>query len=254
MKRVCVEIDGMFYESLSKVYKKTKETIYFVRKKCLSDDYPDYKIVPFRISYTDRKCAICGEIKLLKEFHKQTKGRAGFNSKCKECASKTGKEFRKNNPKKARTYYLKRLEYLKEYRRVHKKEIKKKREKYKEKRNEGERMKRRNDPMCRLNCNISSVMRYSLKNGQKNKKHWEDLVGYTAQDLKIHLEKQFLPGMTWENYGKGDGKWQVDHIILLYWFVFKTPKDKGFKKAWALENLRPMWGRDNQLKNNKLFY
>ena len=36
------------------------------------------------------------------------------------------------------------------------------------------------------------------------------LLGYSAQDLKIHLEKQFTSEMSWSNYGS---YWHIDHKI-----------------------------------------
>src|SRR3546814_3330220 len=47
----------------------------------------------------------------------------------------------------------------------------------------------------------------SLGDG-KNGRSWEILVGYTVADLMAHLERQFLPGMSWDNRGE----WHIDHI------------------------------------------
>lgn len=35
-----------------------------------------------------------------------------------------------------------------------------------------------------------------------------DFIGCSVSELKKRLENKFLPGMTWDNYGK----WHVDHI------------------------------------------
>ncbi|TSA54091.1 MAG: hypothetical protein D4R45_04465, partial [Planctomycetaceae bacterium] len=70
-------------------------------------------------------------------------------------------------------------------------------------------------------------------------------------ELKIHLEKQFTKGMTWEKYMNGEI--HIDHIIPKSIFNITGLNSKGFKKAWALENLRPMWAKDNMKKYNKLF-
>jgi hypothetical protein len=99
----------------------------------------------------------------------------------------------------------------------------------------------------RLKCNISTAIGVSL-HGNKAGRHWEMLVGYTVNDLKQHLEKQFLPGMTWDNYGK----WHIDHRIPISAFNFETAEDIDFRQCWALRNLRPLWAADNIRKLNKL--
>ena len=121
----------------------------------------------------------------------------------------------------------------------HKEQVKK----YKEKRLqfEGE----------RLRCSISRYIAYSLR-GKKNGRKWESLVGYDLKELMIHLEKQFTEGMSWENYGMGKGKWTVDHIIPHSAFGYISSSDLDFKRCWALENLRPMWGAANASKADKI--
>jgi len=90
----------------------------------------------------------------------------------------------------------------------------------------------------------------STLRGIKNGMHWEDLIGYTKEDLMEHLEKQFTDGMNWDNYGK-DG-WHIDHIIPKSVFNFNSYEDIDFKRCWALDNLQPLWAEDNFRKNNKL--
>jgi len=76
------------------------------------------------------------------------------------------------------------------------------------------------------------------------------MVGYTVQELKSHLENLFQPGMSWENYGK----WEIDHIIPKCFFKFKTTKDVEFKYCWSLNNLQPLWKKDNRSKYTKILY
>lgn len=71
--------------------------------------------------------------------------------------------------------------------------------------------------------------------------------GYTVWELVRHIERQFHPGMTWENYGE----WHIDHVIPLSLFVFDSADHPGFKAAWALANLRPLWAEDNLKKRAK---
>jgi hypothetical protein len=61
----------------------------------------------------------------------------------------------------------------------------------------------------------------------------------------VHLERQFLSGMTWANRGQ----WHIDHIQPRSSFKFVGPDDPEFKACWALSNLRPLWKADNLKKN-----
>lgn len=94
-------------------------------------------------------------------------------------------------------------------------------------------------------------MSYGIYSGLfKNKKglHWETLVPYTISELIKHLEKQFKPGMSWDNYGK----WHIDHKVPKSKFNFSKPEHSDFQRCWALSNLQPMWARENLLKGAKL--
>jgi hypothetical protein len=108
--------------------------------------------------------------------------------------------------------------------------------------------RRRKIPSVRLSRNISRAIAHSL-DGNKNGRHWEDLVGYNIDQLKKHLEKKFLKGMTWENHGK---VWHIDHIIPIMAFNFSDPKDIDFQKCWCLKNLRPLWAVENMSKGARI--
>lgn len=55
--------------------------------------------------------------------------------------------------------------------------------------------------------------------------------------------------MTWENYGP---VWHIDHEVPLAVHNYRTPEDIDFKRAWAMTNLKPLWGKDNMSKGAKL--
>ncbi len=103
------------------------------------------------------------------------------------------------------------------------------------------------DPKFILNKRISSLMRLSLK-GNKNGYGWESLVEYTLNDLIKYLESLFQDKMSWENMGK----WHIDHKIPISAFNFTSPFDIDFKRCWALDNLQPLWAKDNLSKGKKL--
>lgn len=110
--------------------------------------------------------------------------------------------------------------------------------------------KLRQDPTYRLYTNVSRHMRVALHTG-KGGRRWEALVGYTVAELASHLERQFLPGMTWENMGR---RWHIDHIRPRASFVFVGPDCPEFRECYALTNLRPLWAKENISKSAKRLY
>jgi hypothetical protein len=109
--------------------------------------------------------------------------------------------------------------------------------------------KRRNNPGFRLKCNTRTAIWTCLKERNVTKyRSTFELLGYTLEELMIHLEQQFTEGMTWDNYGE----WHVDHKIPMASFNFETTEDREFKLCWSLENLQPLWGLDNLSKGTKL--
>lgn len=98
----------------------------------------------------------------------------------------------------------------------------------------------------RLRSRISAQIRYCLSTG-KGGRTTAALLGYSIEDLRVHLERQFLKGMTWDNMGD----WHIDHIVPLASFTITGPDDPELRRAWSLANLRPLWAADNIRKNAK---
>lgn len=226
--------------------------------------------------FKKRICTQCLQEKLLIEFPVAKKGKDGIRAACKKCTNDNKRKYYYNNKERVAGWNSrsvnKRIEKCKEYRKRYYQEHKEKyrlmgkiryakfSEKIKEnvkrwRKNNHEKevlysrrkgIKKRQDPIKKLNANISYGIWLSL-NGAKKNRHWEDLVGYTIQDLKIHLEKLFSAGMTWNNYGE----WHIDHKIPKSVFIFESADDIGFKKCWDLKNLQPLWALDNIKKGNK---
>lgn len=111
---------------------------------------------------------------------------------------------------------------------------------------EWESRKAATDPAFVLNRRMKQAIRVALQGG-KCGRSWESLVGYTVDDLRAHLERQFTKGMTWENMGE----WHVDHIVPKASFNYARVDDPDFRACWGLLNLRPMWGVENMSKGAK---
>jgi len=195
-----------------------------------------YKQVGQRFNVTP-VCKVCKSIRAKLYYVKNkekikavnTAYRNANRAKCNAC----NKKWRKANPERADLYSS-------AWKRANP-------EKAKEKRRIWENQKTETDPKFKLSCNMRRSIWDSLR-GNKNGRHWEDLVGYTLNDLKKHLEKQFKKGMTWSN----QGMWHIDHIIPISAHNFTKPEHTDFKKCWALKNLQPLWAHDNHVKHNKL--
>jgi len=110
--------------------------------------------------------------------------------------------------------------------------------------------KKKKDLNYQLNHRIKESIRHHLRRGVKNGRRTEELLGYTFEDLKEHLEKTFPKASTWDDYISG--KLQIDHIQPISSFSFTKVEDEEFKKCWSLENLQLLYKTDNRRKSNKL--
>jgi len=220
-------------------------------------------------------CSTCNEIKPIGEYSKNKTRKDGYQHRCKKCISEHSLifEVKENRSKymkryrsipkniKRRREYISTIEYkekacIYDHKRRSTPEGKKKKSEYDYKYRLKPEIKeairrynceRRKNPVYRLNHNICNSISYSLKRN-KDGCHWESLVDYTLQELVKHIEKQFKPGMSWDNYGE----WHLDHVIPKIHFNFTSYKDLDFKRCWALRNLQPLWAKDNLSKYIKL--
>ncbi|MGY6251756.1 hypothetical protein ACXIUS_30290 [Bosea thiooxidans] len=102
----------------------------------------------------------------------------------------------------------------------------------------------------RLENAISTGVHRGIEKGSKACRKTFDLLGYSLDELQKHLEKKFLPGMTWKNYGRSG--WEIDHVTPRSAFNYSTPDDIDFKRCWALDNLQPLWESINRQKWTKI--
>lgn len=234
-----------------------------------------------------KTCVKCGATKPVSEFYKQKNGKHGVRADCSACSRLKSKNFRANNP----GYYVDYVSKNKEreqarfarYREQNREKVRAATKRSKAK-NPGEGKRRyQKDPQAAREYNaawrdgnrekargyarkymsklrstakgkliglIRSGLRRGINGGAKQGRRTFELLGYTPEDLMSHMERQFKPGMSWENMGKGG--WSIDHKIPLAAHNFETPDDLDFKRAWALENLQPLWEFDNLSKGAKL--
>ena len=135
---------------------------------------------------------------------------------------------------------------------------------HKEARNAQDRDRRIIDPIYRLRTNMSKLINYRLKQvGSSKNGSIIKYLPYTIDKLKAHLEQQFEPWMSWNNYGKYNTKiwddtktstwtWNIDHIVPQSDLPYASMEDDNFKKCWALSNLRPLSAKTNVINGTSL--
>jgi len=229
---------------------------------------------------TVKRCTKCGVHKSLSEFRKDSRNKSGIGAWCKKCSHTAHKEWcaknkekvtatqekcRKNQTKKTRPMTVRewqeanigrvkatqkkwKLNNLEKIRETNKKWREANIEKVRE-HGRISNVKRRAIPKGRINNNISTQIRTSLKKGAKANRHWEELVDFTVDQLKKHLEKRFAPEMTWDNYGS---YWHIDHKIPVAVLNFDRPEDIDFRLCWSLKNLQPLEAKENIRKGARL--
>lgn len=215
-----------------------------------------------------KKCSKCKEFKNLDCFYENKQSKDGRRPECIKCtkAKRDCEAFRKRRREHQKSEKVKKWrDNYREKNREHEKkrqqeylsrpEVKKKRKEYfaredVKKRRKAYEKERKKDPKWRISSNISRRISKTLKieGFSKRKRHWEDLVGYTKEELVKHLETRFEEGMTWENYGS---EWHIDHIKPISSFNITSLECEEFKKCWELNNLQPLWAKENMRKGNR---
>lgn len=196
-------------------------------------------------------CTTCGRSKHLSEFQRHKRGKHGRRSKCTTCRNVTRMEWIDANRGRVRAlgkaaaaarrktddgaekhrqasvrYYQANRDKVLAYRRIRWAE----------------------SPVFRL----LAWQRTSLHRLLKDKRIPVDsscasMLGYTASELRAHIERQFTKGMSWDLVGPYI---HIDHIRPVVDFVRNGITDA--KVVHALTNLRPMWADENRAKRDKI--
>lgn len=208
-------------------------------------------------------CTKCGKTKCVITVTR-SKSKKGLRYVCKPCLAASKRIYSQKNAKKFNEYKkkwrqenielarkrekerrLKNATLLAEYQKKYRKSNTENRSKYMK---QYERERKKTDPLYKLARNVRTLVGKSFKRVStyfKKESKTETLLGCTIPELRDHLEKQFLPGMTFENHGR-DG-WHIDHIIPLA--SAKTQEE--VEKLCHYTNLQPLWASDNIRKGNK---
>lgn len=74
-----------------------------------------------------------------------------------------------------------------------------------------------------------------------------NILGCSFDELRVHIESQFTPGMTWEMCFSGEI--HLDHKRPCASFDMTDPGQ--LKQCFHYKNLQPLWARDNLIKKDK---
>ncbi|CAB5226508.1 hypothetical protein UFOVP760_282 [uncultured Caudovirales phage] len=156
---------------------------------------------------------------------------------------KYDKEYRRRNKSKIEQKYKEYKQRNKEKLDIYNKEYNKNyRQRNKEKSNQRYSKLYKTNTIYKLKRILRSRLSNALSKIRAKKCHSTlDLVGCSIVELKIHIEKQWQPGMTWENYDLYT--WHVDHIKPVNTFDLLDPVQQ--KQCFHYTNLRPLWAKDN---------
>ena len=124
-------------------------------------------------------------------------------------------------------------------------------EKMNERRKNWDRERRSTNPVHVLKGNIKNYLNHVLRKEKIAKEErTRGYVGCSFEKLRNHIEKQFKPGMSWENRAE----WHIDHITPVSYFVknFDFTDIKIQKKCFHYTNLQPLWACENLSKGTKI--
>ncbi|EWS53021.1 MULTISPECIES: hypothetical protein [unclassified Methylibium] len=179
------------------------------------------------------RCNTCLEYKPCDSFYKDSKAKGGLGYRCKVCVNARAKRWSEENRELRRSvakqFHLRNPEKAAAYSSSHWR-------------------RNKDNPEFRLKAWMRTVLRRCIV--RKDDARTNEVFGYSVHDLISHIERQFLPGMSWRNFGE----WHIDHIVPLSAFQIEGEHDPKLKTAWGLPNLRPLWAADNLRKNAKRIY
>jgi len=167
-----------------------------------------------------------------------------YKEKNKDFINKQAREWFSNNKEKT-------SECHKKYRDANKDKIKKYRDTWYNK-NKNYKFRIQNDLSFKFVFNIRQWFNRAFRHNKKSNKTFQ-YVDYTFEEFREHIEKQFKEGMSWDNWTNRG--WHVDHIKPISKFNFfnedGTENIEQVKECFSLNNLQPLWAKDNLSKGNR---
>lgn len=197
---------------------------------------------------------ICNVCKIKKDLEEFSRHRGKPTYRCKKCLSEYNKKYYIKNQEKIKQtvneFKKENPNYMIEWRKNNKDKVTKQKKSWllnnREKINSNERKRRKTDPAYRIKKNLRRRVNSIITRGCKSD-NTLNLLGCSLYEFLNYLEKQFVEGMTWGNYGK---EWHMDHIIPCSYFDLTKSEEQ--RKCFHFSNIRPLWAADNLKKSNKI--
>jgi hypothetical protein len=173
----------------------------------------------YNLKTNQKKCSRCNLWLDSNEtnFNKSKNRPMGLNYYCRNCQTKNSRKFRGSDENRKNEYRQKQE-------------------------------RSNNDPLFKLTCRVRVLIKNYIKRvdvvNMRKKSKTIDILGCNFYEFKEYIEKQFIDGMSWDNYGT----WHLDHIV---------PVSLGVNEDEVIElchhtNYQPLWASENQSKNNKI--
>ena len=110
-------------------------------------------------------------------------------------------------------------------------------------------IKYKTDLNFRLKHILRARIQKALVSGCKRTSSTE-LLGCSIEEYKQYLESKFTEGMNWDNYGRKEGYWNVDHIKPCSSFNLTDLEQQ--KQCFNYTNTQPMWWEENLKKGSRV--
>ena len=210
---------------------------------------------------THKTCNVCKNELPITSFGKYKGCLDGHTPQCKLCRkSQSSKSYEKNKAavliKQKEKYYNNHEESLKysrecyhkngEVNRARKREYNKS-ERGRQVFREWQALQMKTNNLFRAKKNLRN--RYNAIIRQYRIKKRTSSVKSINSSFIDYITDQFMEGMTWDNYGKGFGKWSIDHYIPLSYLQIDSSVQEELNHFF---NLTPMWNSENTKKSDTL--
>lgn len=105
----------------------------------------------------------------------------------------------------------------------------------------------KSDPNRRLAHDLRAAICGQLRRGDTKKATATTvLIGRSFAQFRSHIERQWLRGMSWNNWGRGPACWHLDHIRPIASFDLTDPDQQ--RACFHFTNYQPLWSEDNLRK------
>ena len=180
---------------------------------------------------TTKKCGKCGLHLDLGDFGKDRSTATGLASACKPCVKTRARDTyarnRESRIARVNEYTARNGDAKRAYHRQY------------------QHARSRSDPSFRIGNLLRRRLHESIVRDDGNCRY-ADLIGIGNALVRLWIEFQWEPGMSWDNHGE----WHIDHVLPIARFDLVDPAHRAVCFAWT--NLSPLWKPDNIRKSSSI--